>query len=157
MDIGSALGSAATGGLLGGLFSMGSAAVEYMNSRQQAKEQLEQTKVSNAHEIELVKLNAENMLEQTSMQGIIDQVKASFEGLQASMQDQMQLGQKADTWTVDVLALFRPTLTILLVVGAMGAGAMASDADHTVFNSMIELSAMAVAWWFGDRQRAKFR
>ncbi len=157
MDIGSALGSAATGGLLGGLFSMGNAAIEFVNARQKAKEELAQTRVANDHEIELVKLNASNALDQTNMQGLVDQIKSSFEGLQTSMADQTALGQKADIWTVDILALFRPGLTILLVTGALGAGAMATGTDHTVFNSMIELSAMAVAWWFGDRQRVKFR
>ena len=156
MDIGSVLGSAATGGVLGGLFSLGNAAVEFVNARQQAKEALEQTKVSNAHEIELNKLNAANAIAQTQLQGVVDEIKASFEGLQASMADQTGLGQRADTWTVDILALFRPGLTVLLVGGALISGWIV-DNDHTVFNSMIELSAMAVAWWFGDRQRAKFR
>lgn len=143
MNLAEMAGSTITGGVIGMIGSLGSSALDYVNRRQEAKEQLAQLKVKNEHELGMVQV-----------QGRIDETKASYESLNTTVSDQSALNQRADTWVVDVIALFRPGLTTLLVVGAVCAG---SYADKSTFNALIELSAMAVAWWFGDRQRMKFQ
>ena len=159
MDLASFTGSTITGGLLGGLFSLSSSAVEFVNRRQEAKEKLEELKAKNSHALSVLQLTHEREREAVAdqasdlrVQGTIDEIKASFDGLRASFEDQVTLSNKVDGWTADVLVLFRPGLTTLLVVGAVCAG---SFADKSTFNALVELSAMAVAWWFGDRQRMK--
>lgn len=159
MDLASLAGSTITGGVLGGLFSLGNAAVDFVNKRQEAKEAIDQLKVKNSHDIAVLQIThdrerqvAEETFAATQLQGQIDEIKSSFVALQASVADQTSLNQRADVWAVDIVTLFRPGLTLVLVSGAIFAGAWA---DKTTFNSLVELAAMAVAWWFGDRQRMK--
>lgn len=154
MDIGSVIGNAATGGVLGGLFSLGNAAVDFVNRREEAKEKVAELSVTNAHELEMTKLNAANTLDASVVQGKIDEMKASFDAMKSSIEDQSGLDQKVTGPVLDIIALFRPGLTIILVLGTMSYGYFHLQSE---FNTFVELTAMAVAWWFGDRQRMKLK
>lgn len=159
MDLGSVLGNAATGGVLGGLFSLGNAAVDFVNKRQEAKEELDKIKVTNDHDLAVLNINndrarqaSEEQSYATRLQGTIDEMKASFDGMTASITDQASLNAKTEGWVLDIVVLFRPGLTALLIVSALCTAFML---DKTAFNALVQLSAMAVTWWFGDRQRMK--
>lgn len=159
MDLGSLLGSAASGGVLGGLFSIGSSAVEFVNARAQAKEALESKKVDQAHELRMMAYTHDRerqIAEETFVLKKLDawqeEMKANYEALNQSVQDQMILSGKVSGVALDVLALFRPSITVLLVVGAIGCSLVSQQA---MADQMVQLAAMAVAWWFGDRQRRR--
>lgn len=160
MDIGALLGSAASGGVLGGVFSLGNAAVQFMGDRAKAKETLETTAQQFTHDIDLAKLTqananqqASNAVVQTKLEGIVTEMQKSFDGLTASMTDQTTLDGKQDGIVLDVLSLFRPGLTLTLILAAVTLGCLHQDA---LSGQLVELSSMAVAWWFGDRQRMKY-
>jgi hypothetical protein len=150
MDIGSVLGSAASGGVLGGIFSLGGAAVEYVSNRAAAKEGLEAKKVDYAHELQIKEKDSVRSRQDAQELHALETLKASFEGLQKSIDDQTVLSGKVDGPVLDILALFRPGLTIMLVLMVLVFGIMKLE---TYFLQAVELVSMAVAWWFGDRQR----
>lgn len=162
MDIGdltSIIGSTATGGVLGGLFSMGSAAVEYVSNRAAAKEALANKKADQGHELAILSVTHDRARQEheesvtvTRLQAQIDEVKMSFDNLATTVNDQTVLSGRVDGVALDVLALFRPCLTILLVGGTITLGVLQ---EQFAFEQVSLLTAMAVSWWFGDRYRSK--
>jgi hypothetical protein len=160
MDIASTIGSVASGGVLGGLFSLGNAAVEFANSRMQAKEQLDAKRVDNDQAIKVLELTQDRQRQQAEesvtnalLAGRVDEMKASFDGLAKSFDDQIALSAKTGQTITDILALFRPSLT----VGLVACTALMGFTGHSdMFQQFLQLATMATAWWFGDRQRTKF-
>lgn len=152
MDIASTLGSAATGGVLGGIFSLGGAAVEYVNARATAKENLKQKEVDYAHELQVQDRAAERGRQEAQEGFAKSDMETHFATMQKAIEDQMNLTARVAGPVLDILALFRPGLTILLIVMAFAFGIMKLE---EYFQHTIQLVAMAVAWWFGDRQRNK--
>ncbi|MCA2510499.1 MAG: hypothetical protein IM561_08965 [Microcystis sp. M60BS1] len=153
MDLSSVLSSTATGGLIGTIGSLGGAAVEYINARASAKEQLKAKQVDYQHEIELQNLGASKSHQEAQDLFNRTDLENHFASLQKAIEDQTVLSNKVNGPVLDILALFRPSLTILLVLICLIFGAMKLE---EYFNYAIELAAIAVTWWFGDRQRNKF-
>jgi hypothetical protein len=153
MDVASVLGNAASGGLLGVLGSLGSAGIEYVNARASAKETLAKTQIDYAHELE-VKDRDNDRARQASQEDFAkSDMQARFEGLQKAIEDQVAMSARVAGPVLDILALFRPGLTVLLIVMVFVFGLLKLQ---SYFGYAVELAAMAVAWWFGDRQRSKF-
>lgn len=153
-DLGAIIGGTATGGILGGVLSMGGKVAEFFIERERAAAELASKKVDHAHELAILD-RTHDRERQTHMEtaaletlrGELEYIKMSFEGLQASISDQSSL-----VTANHALAWVRPGLTCLLVLCALSMGFLENSNPFYQFSSM---ASMAVAWWFGDRQFSK--
>lgn len=150
-DLGAIIGGTATGGVLGGLLSMGGKVAEFYIEKSRAAAELESKKVDQAHELAILDRthdrDRQKHVEDAAMEklkGELEYFRMSFEGLQASINDQSKLieGNHPIAWV-------RPGLTAMLVLCALVMGVMDQVNPFYQFSSM---ASMAVAWWFGDRQ-----
>ena len=150
MSLQDTVGSVLSGGVIGMIGSLGGAALKYVDDRAAHKERLEEKKVDNSHELEVLNLNQVAAIEASKAEQALTELKGSFDGLQKSIEDQTASASNAGPVVAGILALFRPSLTLVLMIVAIIFVGM-----HQVplANKTIELVAMAVAWWFGDRQR----
>lgn len=155
-DLVSTIGGAATGGLLGTLGSLGTQVAAFFIDREKAKQQLEMTKVENEHELRMLQLNAERGRQEAqesyalkALEGRIDEMSKSYEGLVATISDQSKLNERASQWVVDTMSMVRPGLTVLLIFGSFVFGLV--DNPNAFYQASM-MATMAVAWWFGDRQ-----
>ena len=159
----SAFASAGTGGLLG---LLGSVVGGFFRVKQAAADR-ELRRLEFAQELEMQKLQIEVGKAETEQELMIAQQSGSWNNLETSMRAEMSL-KGASGWVQDIKALFRPFLTLLLVVitagllyvlltGNVSAEALYLDRE-TVANlvsytvsSTVFTTSTAVAWWFGDR------
>jgi hypothetical protein len=155
-DLISTVGGAATGGLLGTLGSLGTQALAFVIDRENAKQELEMKRVTNSHELAMLDKTSERGRQEAqetfalrNLEGKIEEIGKSYEGLAAAMADQTTLNGRASQWTVDIMTLVRPSLTVLLIIASFIFGLL-QNANAYYQASM--MATMAVAWWFGDRQ-----
>jgi len=66
----------------------------------------------------------------------------------------------ASPWARDFIALFRPGLTVALMVASTGLAVWFHDAKPELLEfiivSMFTMSSVAVGYWFGSREHTKF-
>jgi hypothetical protein len=82
------------------------------------------------------------------------------ESLKAAIDAQAALRPSAP-WANDFLALFRPGLTLMLMISSTALAIWYNDtkpelADF-VIASLFTMSSVAVGFWFGSRENAKFQ
>lgn len=152
----SIVGGTAAGGLTGGLMSLGNHAIDFIMERQRAKDAREEKKLDHAHELAILSATqdrdrevAQEQLVSKKFDQFAEEVRASYEGMMASIADQTSL-----TNNNNPLQYVRPGLTLMLIVGAFIFGITNNENPLYQFSSM---SSFAVAWWFGDRQRMAMR
>ena len=110
-----------------------------------------------AHEIKLLELqfNQQITLKQKEIEGEshVAEVSAQAAIKEASYKHDTDYGEPSQ-WAINILRLFRPCLTLLLV-GIVFVIYFNSQANmrEAITLSLIELSATALTWWFGDRDR----
>lgn len=82
----------------------------------------------------------------------------SGEAFKASIEAQSQLAPQS-AFAKDFLALFRPGLTLALMVCSTGLAFWFHDSKpelmEFIITSMFSMSSVAVGYWFGSRQEAK--
>jgi hypothetical protein len=153
MDLGDLIGSAAKGGLLGLGGSVATQVIGYFTAKQQAKDALEAKSVDYAHAVEMAKLGQAGADIEAHAAQALAKINGDIANLQASIADQTALGGRVSQWAADALALFRPGLTTLLVLGALAFGLISRTSD--AFSALVELAGLSVAWWFGSRDHGK--
>ena len=124
-DLISTVGGAATGGLLGVLGSLGTQAAAFIIDRENAKQELELKRVTNAHELALLDKTSERGRQEAqesfalrNLEGKIEEISKSYDGLVAAVNDQSSLNSRASQIIVDMMTLVRPFLTILLILAS---------------------------------------
>lgn len=161
-DIGSMIGNAASGGLLGLGGAIAGQVVGYFKDKQAAADQRAAKTIDYGHEKEMAQINAGNAAQAAAAQLDLTKVQGDIDGLKAALADQTTLSGRTSQWVTDVLALFRPGLTTLLA-SATGIGFVtlvlksppgAGVLQHS-FDAIAGLTGMAVAWWFGARDVQK--
>ena len=147
------------GGPLVGLFG---SAVSAFFKGQEAKQALEAKRIDQAHELALLARQAEARAAETENERAIATVDAVSRQVTASYQADAA-AVPGHAWAADLKALARPFFTLLLIV-LSGAVYFTFDPldginpiqEHIV-GSILFLTEVAVAWWFGDRARASSR
>lgn len=140
------VGSAASGGLLGGLFSLGKLWGKYKEKKlafEHERLMAESDRETMKLELEASKFEAELELEQTEVES---DAKALTAALNAEAETRSEI-----PWVQAVKALTRPVLTGILVLMAFICVMWASDNPYT--NEIVFLASTAVTFWFGDRPR----
>lgn len=158
-----ALASAGSGGVLG---LLGSVVGGFFRGRE-AREQRERLRMEYDQELALQKLQIEAGKAETERDLAVANLDGSWRNLETSMKAEMA-ATASSGWVRDVKALFRPFLTLLLVMvtatllfvlltGRLEAAAIYLDhaalselVSYTV-SSTVFTTSTAVAWWFGDR------
>lgn len=160
-DLISTVGGAATGGLLGTLGSLGTQVVAFLIDKEKAKQELALQAQENAHEIAMANLTSERGRQEAqetfaykNLEGRIEEIAKSYEGLVATISDQSTLNERASQIIVDIMTLVRPILTLLLVISAFVFGVFSYP---NAYYQATMMATMAVAWWFGDRQFSQNR
>ncbi|PHS77833.1 MAG: hypothetical protein COB56_01055 [Robiginitomaculum sp.] len=107
------------------------------------------------YEKDLVKLKSQGKVSEFEMQAFLKQVDGSYKNLEASIKAQIASGKKASVFSNSIVTLFRPFLTVLLVVAMfyyskITYGSGQSNEAYGIL-AIIDLASMAVSWWFGDR------
>ena len=150
-EVGQLLGSAATGGLLGLGGTLASQVMGYVADKAKAKAEREQKAMDYAHELQLADRNAAQAAAASKADRMLARVQGDIQGLAASIADQAAMNATATGWAGQVLLLFRPALTTLLVAGGVWVTVIRAPTG----NAIVELASMAVAWWFGSRDYHK--
>lgn len=155
------LGGPIAGGLFGTIGSLASNWLTQRGDKAKAQATLAQSQLDNAHELELLKLRGAQT--ETEHTGAIEMagLTGSFSGLVESIKDQAALSARLSPWAADILGLFRPFLTLVLILGSLAfvlvvqykLGAASKDYLLTMWRDLSTITTMAVAWWFGDRQQ----
>lgn len=113
------------------------------------------------HEKEMMKLASQGEVAQLEMEVVLTQVRETFNGLKASMAEMASTAKGAHKWSRTVSTLMRPIMTLILVgftiywAWLSGAFVDGVDAGEKAVIGIIELSSMAVSWWFGDRSNKR--
>ena len=84
----------------------------------------------------------------------------SGEAFKAAIDAQAAL-QPADNWVKDIMTLFRPGLTVYLLVSSTGLAFWYHDAKPELLDFIITstfmMSSSALGYWFGQRTEEKFK
>lgn len=163
MDLGSLLGNVASGGLIGLGGSIATQVIGMMQAKQVAAAALAAKQVDYAHDKEMAGINAASAAVAAAATLDLTKVQGDIDGLKASIADQTTLSGRTSQWVTDILALFRPGLTTVLVLGTgalaltLGPSATTSSPQAMAFGTVAEMAALAVTWWFGSRDQHKRR
>lgn len=157
-DILGAVGSAASGGVFGAVGAFGSSVVKYFQRKQEQKFEKEEW----THEKDMFKLNMQATSQKGSWDGLIQSYKAQDKPLDTYK------------WVNAIKSLFRPFLTISLVVvtyllftsilqGLAGNDVALSKVFDSaelkeilryIVYSIVFSTSTAIAWWFCERALA---
>lgn len=145
-----ALLSVASGGLLGGVLSLGKMFASY-----------KEKKMTLSHEIDMAqenRLTMEQEMALATVKGAIDlelqESEDDARNLTAAIEAE-SVSRGDSSWVNDLKASTRPILTYSLVVCAFGLVAMSPENPWA--NEFIFMAMTAVTFWFGDRPRRGFR
>lgn len=160
MDLGSVLSNAASGGLIGLGGALAGQVVGYFKEKQAAQDALAAKQLDYAHEKEMAAIAGTAAQAAGAREQALARLTGEYEGLKASIADQTALSASVSGWARDLLAVFRPVLTFMLMTGAMITAMDKIPLFNFTpragtFDAFIQLSALAVAWWFGSRDQAK--
>lgn len=114
--------------------------------------------MEHAHEITLQRMQIEARGRELESELAIADTAAWSAGRVESYRHDMSAGESY-RWVAAALRLTRPVLTLLLLVLTTWVFLRITDLgiQSDVVNQVIYLTAMAVAWWFGDRAPASKR
>lgn len=132
MIIGAALGA------IGSVFNTGL-------SIYREKQQLQADKEKRSDEFEMAKLNAQRDTDVANASDDKDVRVASY------VQD-AAMGQGSQ-WVINLLRLVRPALTFyaLALITLFWFTILDDESKKLIVASVLDLAAMAIAWWFGER------
>lgn len=166
-----AAGSGAMGAVLGAIGGIASRAMGIWERKEARKDQVlafgEAEKVR-AHELVLLKDQREGKREETEdelkiREAALGELVARLdgEGLIASIADQTAAAGRASPWVADILALFRPGITLVLFTGLMVIfvatltpafdAASAKKITGDVVDTLCFAGNVALLFWFGAR------
>jgi len=113
------------------------------------------------HESAMLKLQSQAKVSEMEIESFMTQIRGSFKGLEASINDQSVATGRAHRIAASILSLFRPFITTALVafmfyIAAESVGLIdrLEQADFALV-AIIDLASMAVTWWFGDRSQKR--
>jgi len=150
--------SVASGGVFGLIGAGIGVAGKYFTKKQEMKERaLERT-----HELFLMKEQRETRAAETENELAITSLEGSYSGLKESIKADALASKGASQWVVDMKAMFRPVLTVIMVLLSAvvfltmtKAGWISSeesiDLTKYMIYSIFFTSSTCVIWWFGDR------
>lgn len=140
------------GGLAGLLGSISTNVFQIFRLREERelkRLEIEDRNLDRLHEQKLHALNMQAREQETESEIMIAQTQGSYDGLKASIADQTAAVQSTYKWVAAVISLVRPVLTFALLFSLLVS---LSSEDATMIRiALIELTLMAVTWWFGDR------
>ena len=105
-----------------------------------------------AHELNLLRLQAEIGSQEREQERLIMEGQAATALKIASYDHDTGYG-KGSRWVVNTLRLFRPVLTLMLLLGVFIAWIFTTDPtlQQQLVGTLIYLATVALTWWFGDR------
>ena len=154
--------AASTGGITGIFGSVISSVGHYFSKKQELAEKAEERK----HELELLGLQSRIKVAETESELAVTAQKGAWKGLESSynLAGNIPSGYR---WIDAVRALFRPVLTVSLLVlvfmvwrdlssevsvlATMAGDEFKQDIIRYVVYSIVSSASTTVVWWFGDR------
>jgi hypothetical protein len=120
------------------------------------KQQLQELSLTFEHEIRLQEMQLKSLRQETEREIFIAETTANSEALQGAYAHDTNVG-KPSTWVVDAIKLFRPTITLILVLltGAIYFTTNNLMIQATIVDAIIFCTIAAMTFWFGDRSIAK--
>ncbi len=124
----------------------------------QDKQRAEWTRSDKAQERQHIanmhKLNAENRKAETEQEIRLIERRFDGEARIASHKDQtaLALNPQGEQWTINLLRLVRPILTLYFAICALIIFIMIKDVNirSEVVMQLLYLAGMSCGWWFGD-------
>ncbi len=113
-----------------------------------------------AHEVnrwsfekEMFTLQSQQAVAETEQEAFLTTVRGSYDGLQASLEQQTKALQGTSKWVKNTVSMMRPVMTSTFVAVLVYNAIWEASGDYRAAALMasIELAMMSVAWWFGDR------
>lgn len=150
MDVLSLLFGGGATGLLGTIVSQ----VFIMLGAEQARKD---KKLSYAHEITLQQMQLTSLKSETERDVLIAEQVQATAALQGAYAHDMAYGTPTTPWVQDALKLFRPIITLVLVL-LTGSIYFYTESQHielTIVDSIIFCTISAMTFWFGDRTISK--
>tara|TARA_Y100000034_G_C6742147_1_gene329394 strand:- start:48 stop:575 length:528 start_codon:yes stop_codon:yes gene_type:complete len=159
--LGGILGDVATGGIFGLIGSIIGVGAKWLQERQRMAWEREKW----GHEVALQKLEIERGKSETENELRIVTQQADSDQRLASYGMQIYSPSKTSGWVNNIRALFRPALTLALLVltglvfwklswlrveGYINE-VSASGLTEYIIHSIVFAASTAVIWWFGDR------
>lgn len=144
---------AITGSIIGLAGSALTNITGYFNRRLDLKKmelEFQHEKLKWDHEAALFDLQMQAKAEETEQEAFLTDVMGSWKGLETSISDQSKALNGASEWVHNLLALFRPAITTGLLMLVAYFSLTGVETAVTVVTAL-DLAAMAVTWWFGDR------
>lgn len=140
-------------GPVGGILGLGGALLQkWMGMREKAadhKMKLEELEVMSRVDLQKADLNLRNTVEEKN-----------GESFRAAIEAQAAL-KPAHPWAQTFLSLFRPGLTLMLMVCSTALAVWFREAKPELLEfiivSMFSMSSVSVGYWFGVRQESKFQ
>ncbi len=160
-NLGGILGDVATGGIFGLIGSIIGVGAKWLQERQRMAWEREKW----GHEVALQELEIERGESETENEVKIVAQQAAADQRVASYGMRMYSPSKTSGWVNNIRALFRPALTLSLLImtglvfwklswlrveGYINEGSTASLTEYIV-HSIVFTATTAVIWWFGDR------
>ena len=141
---------AAAGGLFGIFGTVIGKVAGFFERRQQHAHEVARW----GHEVKLHELNMQARAQEAEIELAITEQAGSWQGLAASMQADIALGQ-GSRWVVNTLRLVRPTLTLMLWL--ITGWIFARTQNGEIVDAAVFAATAATLWWFGDRApRARY-
>lgn len=108
------------------------------------------------HEIRLQEMQLASLKEETEREVLIAESVEAGKGYAAALQHDASFGE-TDKWVNNLRALFRPSITALLVLLTATIYFTTSDnlIERTVTDAIIFSTIAAISFWFADRSIAK--
>lgn len=131
------------------LFGLGEKALE-LKAR---KLDYEHEKNRWSHDKDMFKMQSQAKVAETEQEAFLLTTKGSYDGLEASMQQQTEALKGTSKWVRNVVSMVRPVLTFTFV-GIVVYISVTDNPDNyraAGVAAAIDLAMMSVAWWFGDR------
>jgi len=158
IDLASALGAGATGGLFGLIGQVGNRAIGIWEARERRKDMVltyQQEEKRWGQERALIELQMKARAEETEHELAIAETRGSWAGLAASAEADAR-APESYRWVAAVRTLTRPFLTLetqlLLVVLLFVVKDQARvDLLQTVVDTAAFSASTALLWWFGER------
>ncbi len=139
--------SVGSGGLLGGVLSLGKLYHAYRDKKLRFQHELDLARETRANlqlEIEMSRLQGEQEL-------VLESTKAENANYLAAIQAEASIANTS-TWVADLRGSTRPILTYGLVL--ITAAIAATDPTNEWIGELVFLASTAVTFWFGDRPRS---
>ena len=164
------LGSAATGGLAGVLFSGLKHILGYFKDRSEQKRQIELRQIDNEHELkmrqsdlEYMKAEAANRQAEISLMQEGESYRSQIDAFNNTLTHDSTALETNDSLLLTIAEFFRRTYRMILTtflmwqVSAIYKTTVDTAIRLEITQGVVFLTSTAVAWWFADRSFMKKR